>query len=95
MNIMIRSVALATALGLTAMPTLVFAQATDPATMTCADFTALDDAGKTTAIDAMHAASPEGATPMDDAAKTAAVTKVTTGCETTPDGTAMEAMTAM
>lgn len=92
MTTTVKTLALALATGFAAMPLVAAAQTTDPTTMTCAEFTALDDAGKTAAVMALHAAGPNAATPMDEAGTTAASTALTSACEATPEATAMEVM---
>lgn len=83
-------VALPLGLGL---PGIAAAQ-TDAKAVTCADFLAMSDADKAKAVAEMHAASPDAAMAMDEAAVMQAVAKTTSGCEAKGDQTAYEAMTA-
>ena len=75
-----------------ALPTLSFAEGTDPAKMTCAEYSAMDKDGMMKATEAMHMAGPDAAMAMDDKMAEEAVKTTMTRCEGKPDMMAMDAM---
>ncbi len=75
-----------------ALPTLSFAQQTDPAKMTCAEYSAMDKDGMMKATEAMHMAGPDASKMMDKAMTDEAIKKTMTNCEGKPDMMAMDAM---
>lgn len=75
-----------------ALPSLASAQETDPAKMTCAEYSAMDKDAMMKATEAMHMAGPDASMKMD-AAKTEETMMMTAErCKDKPDTMAMEAM---
>ncbi len=92
MKHLLSAMALTACVGAFAVPTLVAAADMDPKTMTCADFSAMDMDGMMKAVEMMHAASPDAATAMDEAAMKMANDHTTTACDGHPEMLAMDAM---
>jgi hypothetical protein len=90
MNPLLTSLAL---VAIAALPSLALADDTDPAKMTCAEFSGMDKDGMMKAIEAMHMAGPDAAMTMDAAATEEAMKMTTEHCKDKPDMMAMEAMT--
>lgn len=92
MKYLLSAMALAVFAGSFAIPTLALAADMDPKTLTCKDFAAMDSTGMMSAMEAMHKASPDAATEMDEAAEAAATAATMKACDGHPDMMAMEAM---
>lgn len=75
-----------------ALPTLSFAQQTDPAKMTCAEYSAMDKDGMMKATEAMRMAGPDAGKMMDTAMAEESVKKTMANCAAKPDMKAMDAM---
>ena len=79
-----------------AVPTFVLAELADPKTTTCAEFSGLDVAAQTMAVQEMYKVSPEGANAaqQDEATWRLMVDKTAAACLANPDMLAMDAMMA-
>ncbi len=75
-----------------ALPSLAFAQETDPAKMTCAEYSAMDKDGMMKATETMHMAGPDASMKMDAAMAEEAMKMTVENCKDKPDMMAMDAM---
>lgn len=75
-----------------ALPSLASADETDPAKMTCAEFSKMDKDGMMKAVEAMHMAGPDASMKMDMAGQEEAMKMTTEHCKDKPDMMAMDAM---
>ncbi|HEY6919871.1 MAG TPA: hypothetical protein VI412_11445 [Tabrizicola sp.] len=75
-----------------ALPSLVLADDSDPANMTCADLSGKDKDGIMKAVGAMHMAGPDALMKMDAVATAEAMGVTVDHCKDKPDMMAIEAM---